>query len=481
MPQWETVIGLEVHVQLSTKSKLFSRTKTSFAAAANSNASIIDLGFPGTLPQLNEAAIRMAIAFGLAVDASIARQTIFARKHYFYPDLPKGFQISQLDAPIVYEGAVDIVDAQGNIKLVGIERAHLEEDAGKSMHDRFEGLSAIDLNRAGTPLIEVVSKPDMRSAQEAVAYLKKIHGIIRSLGISDGNMAEGSMRCDANVSIRLLGSTELGTKVEIKNINSFRFIEKAIEYEVSRQIDSLESGETLQQETRLYNQNTNVTKPMRSKEEANDYRYFPDPDLLPTLVSDALIEQVRSSLPELPEARYKRYLSAFALNESTARILADDIALAHYFEQLIAQGIAVSLAANWMTGSVLATLTKRQCDMQDFPITTEQLAVLLKNIATNSISNTAAKDIFAHLLDAPDTDIESFIVEQGLAQVSDSGTLEAIIDEIIQANPTQVEQYRAASDDKKKRLIGFFVGQTMKASKGTANPQMVQTLLAATL
>lgn len=476
---WETVIGLEVHVQLNTRSKIFSGSATTFGAEPNTQASLIDLGMPGVLPVLNQQAVRHAIRFGLGIDAEIGRHSVFARKNYFYPDLPKGYQISQMELPIVGKGHIDITQEDGSVKRVGITRAHLEEDAGKSLHEDFSGMTGIDLNRAGTPLLEIVSEPDLRSAKEAVAYLKAIHALIRYLDISDGNMAEGSMRCDCNVSVRKVGGP-LGTRAEIKNVNSFKFVEKAINHEVQRQIDVLEDGGRVIQETRLYDANKNETRSMRSKEEANDYRYFPDPDLLPVVVDDATLAEIRAALPELPEAKRKRFEADFGLSAYDASVLVASRELADYFEAaVVAAGgpAAAKPVANWVTGELLAALNRNEQDISESTVSPAQLGGLVVRILDNTISGKIAKQVFAALLAGEGASADEIIETQGLKQETDSGAIEAVIREVIAANAAQVEQYRASDESKQAKLFGFFVGQVMKASRGKANPASVNELL----
>lgn len=474
--QWETVIGLEIHTQLATKTKIFSGASTEFGAEANTQACAVDLGFPGVLPVLNQEVVRMAIMFGLAVDAEIGKRSVFARKNYFYPDLPKGYQTSQFELPIVGKGHIDI-DIDDENKRIGITRAHLEEDAGKSVHEGFGDCSGIDLNRAGTPLLEIVSEPDMRSATEAVAYMKKIHSIVRYLGISDGNMQEGSFRCDANVSIRPKGQEEFGTRAELKNINSFRFVEQAINYEVDRQIDEIESGREIVQETRLYDPNKNETRSMRSKEEANDYRYFPCPDLLPVEIVDEEIEKIAQQMPELPAAKQQRFINEYGLSEYDSRNLTAQKEFADYFETVVktAKGEA-KLSANWVMGELSASMNKEEVEIDKSPVTAEMLGGMILRIKDNTISSKMAKQVFEAMWSG-EGDADSIIESKGLKQMSDSGELEAMVDEIIANNPAQVEQYLSSDADKQKKLIGFFVGQMMKASQGKANPQQVNELL----
>ena len=474
--EWETVIGLEIHVQLSTQSKIFSGSSTRFGAEPNTQASLVDLAMPGALPVFNENALHKAVAFGLAIDAEIGKRSVFDRKNYFYPDLPKGYQITQMDHPIVGKGQVDIVLDDGSTRTIGVTRAHLEEDAGKSLHEDFEGMTGIDLNRAGTPLLEIVSEPDLRSAKEAVAYLKKIHSIITYIGISDGNMAEGSMRCDANVSVRPKGQTEFGTRTEIKNVNSFRFVEKAINYELQRHIDVIEDGGTIVQETRLYDADKNETRSMRSKEFANDYRYFPEPDLLPVVIDHDYIEAVAEQLPELPDAKIERFMKDYSLSEYDANVLSQSRAMADYFEEVTKITGDAKLAANWCQGELAALLNRDELEITDSPVSAEHLGQLIQRIQDNTISNKIAKKVFEAVAKgegSPDQVIEA----QGLKQVTDTVAIEAMIDEVINANPEQVEQYRSGKD----KVFGFFVGQVMKASKGQANPAQVNQILKAKL
>ena len=471
---WETVIGLEIHVQLATNSKIFSGSDTSFGAEANTQASLIDLGMPGVLPVLNQEAVNMAIRFGLGVDAQIGRTSIFARKNYFYPDLPKGYQISQFEHPIVGKGHLDIVLEDGSTKRIGITRAHLEEDAGKSLHEDFAGMTGIDLNRAGTPLLEIVSEPDMRSAKEAVAYVKAIHSIIRYLGISDGNMAEGSMRCDCNVSLRYKGEEKFGTRREIKNVNSFKFIEKAINSEIEWQMDELESGRAIQQATVLYDPNTNKTRAMRSKEEANDYRYFPDPDLLPVVVSEEMINTVRATLPELPTAKKARFINDYALPDYDAGVLVAQRELADYFEAVVkAANNQAKQAANWVMVELLGALNKAEKDISQSPVSAEQLGMLINRINDNTISGKIAKQVFGFMLEHEGKSVDAIIAEQGLKQETDTGAIEAVIKEVLAANANMVQEYKAG----KEKAFNGLVGQIMKASKGKANPAQVNELL----
>ena len=469
---WETVIGLEIHTQLATDSKIFSNAPTHYGAEPNTQACEVDLGLPGVLPVLNEKVIEMAILFGLAIDAEIPARSVFARKNYFYPDLPKGYQISQFELPIVSRGAITITLDDGEEKIIGVTRAHLEEDAGKSVHDAYPGSSGIDLNRAGTPLLEIVSEPEMRSAKEATAYMRAMHSLVTYLGICDGNMQEGSFRCDANVSVRPRGQEKFGTRTEIKNINSFRFVERAIEFEIERQIDVIESGGTIVQETRLYDADKDETRSMRSKEDAHDYRYFPDPDLLPIEVSPDTINSLKAALPELPRAKYQRF-KELGLNDDDARIIAEQRAVAEYFELSCqrANGDARS-AANWITGELFAALNRADKSIESCPVTAEELAALITRINDGTISHKIAKQIFEAMW-AGEGSVDEIIEAKGLKQVTDSGEIEALIDEVLAANPDQIEQFRAGKD----KVFGFFVGQVMKKSKGKANPQQVNQLL----
>ena len=470
--EWETVIGLEVHVQLSTNSKLFSGSATKFGAAPNTQANIYDLAMPGTLPVLNKDALWMAVRFGVAIGAEIGKRSVFDRKNYFYPDLPKGYQVSQLDYPIVGKGSLTVTLDDGSEKVIGITRAHMEEDAGKSLHENYQGMTGIDLNRAGTPLLEIVSEPDIRSAREAVTYLKKLHSIIRYLDISDAIMAQGSMRCDANVSIRPRGETELSTRTEIKNINSFRFVEKAINYEVQRQQDVIEDGGRIVQETRLYDADKDETRSMRSKEVANDYRYFPEPDLLPIVIDEAYIAAIRASLPELPDAKKLRFRDEYGLGEYDAGVLVSSRELADYFETVARGSGDAKLAANWVTVELQALLNKHNWEVSDSPIQADRLATLITRIKDETISGKIAKTVFESMLDDA-SEVDAIIEDKGLKQVTDSGAIEKIVDEVIASNPNQVQQYREG----KQQVIGFLVGQAMKLSQGKANPGQVNTLL----
>jgi aspartyl-tRNA(Asn)/glutamyl-tRNA(Gln) amidotransferase subunit B len=475
--QWEPVIGLEVHLQLATKSKIFSGSPTAFGAEPNTQASAVDLAMPGMLPVLNEQAVRFAVQFGLGIGAEIGKRSVFDRKNYFYPDLPKGYQISQFESPIVGKGSFEILMEDGSTRSIGITRAHLEEDAGKSLHEDFHGQSGIDLNRAGTPLLEIVSEPDIRNAAEAVAYLKALHSLVTYLGISDGNMAEGSMRCDVNISLRRIGSDTLGTRAEIKNVNSFRFVEKAIHYEMERQADILNDGGKVVQETRLYDADHDETRPMRSKEVANDYRYFPEPDLLPVIIDDAYIEAIRQSLPELPADKRHRFAQQYALSTYDADVLSDSRPLADYFEAVVAACGDAKIAANWVQGDLLGQLNRDGRTMEHCPVSAADLGALIRRILDNSISGKIAKQVFEAMWQGEGS-ADEIISAKGLQQVSDSGALESILDEVLAANAAQVQQYLDADEAKRKKLVGFFVGQVMKLSKGQANPQMVNELLA---
>ncbi len=473
MSGWETVIGLEIHAQLATASKIFSGASTAFGAEPNTQACAVDLGLPGVLPVLNRGVVEMAIRFGVAIDAEIDHQSIFARKNYFYPDLPKGYQISQFEHPIVGRGHVSITLDDGETMEIGVTRAHLEEDAGKSVHDRFAAQSGIDLNRAGTPLLEIVSEPDMRSARQAVAYARKIHSLVRYLEICDGNMQEGSFRCDANVSVRPRGESKLGTRTELKNINSFRFLERAINHEIERQIDLIEDGGEVVQETRLYDAERDETRSMRSKEEANDYRYFPDPDLLPLAITDADIDRIRAELPELPEQKKARYIESLGLSADNAEILTANRDTALYFEAALAAGDGLAAPiANWVLGDLAGALNKAGIEIGDSPISPAQLAGLVARIDDATISGKIAKEVFDAMWQG-EGDADAIIDARGLKQITDSGAIEALIDTVIADNPDQVEQYRAG----KQKVLGFFVGQVMKQSQGKANPGQVNALL----
>ena len=473
---WEVVMGLEVHLQLATKSKIFSGAANRFGAEPNIQACAIDLGMPGMLPVLNEQALQYAVMFGLGVGAAIGKRSVFDRKNYFYPDSPKGYQVSQFFEPIVGEGLFDVPMSDGSLYPVRITLAHLEEDAGKSVHDAFADQTGIDLNRAGTPLLEIVTEPDFRTAEQAVAYLKALHSLVTYLGISDGNMAEGSMRCDINISLRPEGTDELGTRTEIKNVNSFRFVERAIEVEVERQQDILEDGGRIIQETRLYDADKNETRSMRSKEVANDYRYFPEPDLLPIVIDDNYIESIRELLPELPGPKRGRFVDQYGLGDYDAALLVSARPMADYFEATVAASNEAKLSANWILGDLSAAMNRDELSIEECPVAPELLAGLVKRVADNTLSSKLAKQVFEGLWQGEGS-ADDIIESRGLKQVSDSSALEAMVDEVIANNPAQVEQYRAADDGKRKKLSGFFVGQIMKASKGQANPQMLNELL----
>ncbi len=470
---WETVIGLEIHAQLATRSKIFSASPTAYGAEPNTQANLVDLGYPGVLPVLNTDAVRLAVKFGLAIGAQVAPRSVFARKNYFYPDLPKGYQISQYELPIVQAGSLQIRLPDGSQKTVGITRAHLEEDAGKSLHENLQGASGIDLNRAGTPLLEIVSEPDMRSSVEAATYMRTIHQLVRYLGICDGNMQEGSFRCDANVSVRPLGQQELGTRAELKNLNSFRYIEKAIEFEVERQIDLLESGGVVVQETRLYDADRDETRSMRSKEEANDYRYFPDPDLLPVVLDEAFIAEVREELPELPEAKRARFIADYGLRADDVDILVASRALADYFEAVAGTlKDDAKLAANWVVGELSGALNRDGIDIEASRVPPHALGELLLRIKDGTVSGKLAKDVFEAMW-AGEGNADEIIDSKGLRQITDTGAIEKIVDDVLAANAAQVQQYR----DGNRKVLGFFVGQVMKASQGKANPQQVNEIL----
>jgi aspartyl-tRNA(Asn)/glutamyl-tRNA(Gln) amidotransferase subunit B len=482
MIDWEIVIGLEIHAQLATKSKIFSGSATAYGAPPNSQASLVDLAYPGVLPVLNAEAVRMAVKFGLSINAEVARRSVFARKNYFYPDLPKGYQISQYELPVVKAGSLGIVLEDGTVKTIGVTRAHLEEDAGKSLHEGLAHASGIDLNRAGTPLLEIVSEPEMRSAKEAVAYMKKMHTLVRYLEICDGNMQEGSFRCDANVSVRPRGRQKFGTRAEIKNLNSFRFVEKAIQYEAARQIELIESGGTVVQETRLYDSDKHETRSMRSKEEANDYRYFPDPDLLPVHIDEQFIEAVRATLPELPDDKAARFARDFALSAYDAGVLSASRELGAYFEAVVAGlGPAASaqrdsghakLAANWVMGELSSALNRDNLEIGASRVTPDALSGLLLRIIDGTISGKIAKDVFEAMW-SDGKPADAIIEAKGLKQITDSGALEGVIDAVIAANPKQLADYRSGKD----KLFGFFQGQVMKATEGKANPAKLNELL----
>jgi aspartyl-tRNA(Asn)/glutamyl-tRNA(Gln) amidotransferase subunit B len=471
---WEIVIGLEIHTQLATASKIFSGASTAYGAPPNTQACLVDLGYPGVLPVLNEAAVVMAIKFGLATHCQIATRSVFARKNYFYPDLPKGYQISQYELPIVHTGRIEIPTSDGTLKTIGITRAHLEEDAGKSLHEQFRRHTGIDLNRAGTALLEIVSEPDLRSAAEAGTYMRKIHELVRYLGISDGNMQEGSFRCDANVSVRRKGEPELGTRTELKNLNSFRFVERAIEIEAERQIDVLEDGGTIVQETRLYDPDRNETRPMRAKEEANDYRYFPDPDLLPVLIEPALIESIRANLPELPDAKRRRFMEQYELSEYDADVLTSSAGLADYFEQAVSGASTASpkTIANWVQGKVIAALNEDGLDIMESKVAPHALGGLVDKIADGTLSGKLANDVF-DALRAGEGTVDAIIEQRGLKQITDSAAIEQLVADVLARHAEQAQQFR----DGNEKVLGFLVGQVMKASQGKANPQQVNEML----
>lgn len=473
---WETVMGLEVHLQLATQSKIFSGAANKFGAEPNSQACAVDLGMPGMLPVLNEQAIRYAVMFGLGIDARIGKRSIFDRKNYFYPDLPKGYQVSQFFEPIVCEGTFDVPLSDGSLFPIRITRAHLEEDAGKSVHDRFPDQTGVDLNRAGTPLLEIVTEPDFRTAEQAVAYLKALHSLVTYLGISDGNMAEGSMRCDINLSLRPVGSDTYGTRTEIKNVNSFRFVEKAIAAESQRQRELLEDGVSIVQETRLFDPDRNETRSMRSKEVANDYRYFPEPDLLPIVLSDDYIESIRTALPELPAAKRERFIDEYQLSNYDASLLVSSPDMAAYFETAVSACKEPKTTANWMLGDLSAALNKEAITIANSPVNPEDLASLVVRITDGTLSSKLGKQVFEALWQGEGS-TDQIIESRGLKQVSDSGALEELVSKVIRANADQVAQYRAADSAKQKKLLGFFVGQIMKASKGQANPQLINQIL----
>ena len=470
--EWETVIGLEIHAQLSTRSKIFSGSSTAYGGAPNTQANLVDLGYPGVLPVLNGEAVRMAVKFGLAIGATVARRSIFARKNYFYPDLPKGYQISQYEQPVVEDGTVEILLEDGTRKVVGVTRAHLEEDAGKSLHEGLGRSSGIDLNRAGTPLLEIVSEPDLRSAREAIAYMKKVHTLVRYLGICDGNMQEGSFRCDANVSVRHKGRREYGTRCEIKNVNSFRFVERAINHEVARQIELIEGGGSVVQETRLYDPGRDETRSMRSKEEANDYRYFPDPDLLPLAIDEDFIDGVRKSLPELPDAKAARFVREHGLSEYDAGVLTTSRDMADFYERVTASTREPKLAANWVMGELSGFLNRDGLEIAESPVGAGALAGLLARIVDGTISGKIAKDVFEAMWSGR-AEADSIIAAKGLRQITDTGAIERAIADVMKANPAQLADYRSGKD----KLFGFFVGQVMKATGGKANPAQVNELL----
>lgn len=475
--QWETVIGLEVHVQLATRSKIFSGASTAFGAEPNTQACAVDLGLPGVLPVLNEQAVAMAVQFGLAVHAEIPEVSVFDRKNYFYPDLPKGYQTSQMYHPIVGAGEVEITLDDDTTKRIRIHHAHLEEDAGKSLHEDFHGMTGIDLNRAGTPLLEIVSEPDMRSAKEAAAYLKAIHSIVTYLGISDGNMAEGSMRCDVNVSVRPKGQEAFGTRAEVKNVNSFRFVERAIAFEVERQIELIEDGGKVVQETRLFDPERDETRSMRTKEEANDYRYFPCPDLLPVVLDQAYLDHLRSQLPELPADKRARFQTELSLSAYDANVLSASREMAEYFEQVHRVCGDAKQAANWVQGELSGALNRENLSIQNSPVSAQQLGELISRVLDDTINGKAAKQVFQALWNGQGESADAIIEAKGLKQVTDTSAIEAMIDQVIAESPAQVAQYRDAEPEKRGKMIGYFVGQVMKASRGTANPQQVNGVL----
>jgi aspartyl-tRNA(Asn)/glutamyl-tRNA(Gln) amidotransferase subunit B len=472
---WEPVIGLEIHAQLATKSKIFSGAATAYGAAPNTQACLVDLGYPGVLPVLNGEAVKLAVKFGLATGATVARRSVFARKNYFYPDLPKGYQISQYELPVVQGGSIAITLEDGTQKTVRLTRAHLEEDAGKSLHESFHGLSGIDLNRAGTPLLEIVSEPDLRSAKEAAAYMRAVHQLVSEyLGICDGNLQEGSFRCDANVSVRRAGTDKLGTRAEIKNLNSFRFLERAILFEIARQVEVLEDGGTVVQETRLYDPDRDETRSMRSKEEANDYRYFPDPDLLPLEIDAAFVESVRATLPELPAQKAARFREQYGLGAAEVALLTQGVAAAEYFERTVAHatGSDPKTVSNWVTVNVFALMNRDGRSIDDIPVSAERLGGLLRRTADDTISGKIAKEVLEEMWASGET-ADAIIDKKGLRQITDIGAIEKAIDAVIAANPGQLAEYRAGKD----KLLGFFVGQVMKATGGKANPGQLNELL----
>jgi aspartyl-tRNA(Asn)/glutamyl-tRNA(Gln) amidotransferase subunit B len=469
---WEVVIGLEIHAQLATKSKIFSGASTAYGAEPNTQTSLIDIALPGVLPVLNKEAVHMAVKFGMAIGAEVADRSVFDRKNYFYPDLPKGYQISQFQLPIVGLGSINIELENGDTKTIGVTRAHLEEDAGKSLHDDYAGMTGIDLNRAGTPLLEIVSEPDMRSAKEAVAYMKKIHSLVQYIGICDGNMQEGSFRCDANVSVRPKGQEEFGTRAELKNINSFRFVERAINIEVERQIDLIEDGGEVVQETRLYDSVKNETRSMRSKEEANDYRYFPDPDLLPVVITEEYRQQVKAELPELPEQKQQRYIDDLGLSAYDAGVITASISLANYFDVVAEKTGDAKLSANWINGELSARLNREEIEIENVPVDAEAFAQLLVRIKDNTISGKIAKDVLDAMWQGEGS-ADEVIESKGLKQITDTGAIEAYVDEVIANNPAQFEELKGGKD----KMMGFFVGQVMKMSKGKANPAQVNELI----
>ena len=469
---WEVVIGLEIHAQLATKSKIFSGASTAYGAEPNTQTSVVDIALPGVLPVLNKEAVYMAVKFGMAIGAEVADRSVFDRKNYFYPDLPKGYQISQFLLPVVGLGSVNIELENGETKTIGVTRAHLEEDAGKSLHDDYAGMTGIDLNRAGTPLLEIVSEPDMRNAKEAVAYMKKIHSIVQYIGICDGNMQEGSFRCDANVSVRPKGQEEYGTRAELKNINSFRFVERAINIEVERQIDLIEDGGEVVQETRLYDSVKNETRSMRSKEEANDYRYFPDPDLLPVVITEEYRQQIKSELPELPEQKQQRYIDELGLSAYDAGVITASLGLSKYFETVVDKTGDAKLSSNWITGELSARLNREEIEIDNANVDAEAFAQLLERIKDNTISGKIAKDVLDGMWNGEGS-ADEVIESKGLKQITDTGAIEAYVDEVIANNPSQFEELKGGKD----KMMGFFVGQIMKMSKGKANPAQVNELI----
>jgi len=470
--EWESIIGLEVHVSLSTKSKLFSGTASNFGAKPNTQANVFDLAMPGTLPVLNEEALKMAVKFGLAIGAQIGKRSVFDRKNYFYPDLPKGYQVTQLDSPTVGKGSISINLEDGSEKIIGITRAHIEENAGKSLHEEFNEESGIDLNRAGEPLLEIVSEPEISNAKEAVAYLKKLHSIVRYLDISDAIMAQGSMRCDVNVSIRKRGQTALGTRTEIKNINSFRFVEKAINSEILRQQEIIEEGGTITQETRRYDSANDITSSMRSKEVANDYRYFPEPDLLPVIIDDSYISSIRSHLPELPDAKKDRFIKDYQLSAYDAGVLTSSREMADYYERVVFNCEDAKLSANWVTGNLLAMLNQLELDLTSSPIKAEELSSLIVRIKDRTISGKIAKTVFDSMITSNLT-VDEIIEQKGLKQVTDAAAIEKLVTQVVDENPDQVIQLKKG----KEQVLGYLVGQAMKLSQGKANPAQVSQLL----
>ena len=469
---WEVVIGLEIHAQLATKSKIFSGASTAYGAEPNTQTSVVDIALPGVLPVLNKEAVYMAVKFGMAIGAEVADRSVFDRKNYFYPDLPKGYQISQFLLPVVGLGSVNIELENGETKTIGVTRAHLEEDAGKSLHDDYAGMTGIDLNRAGTPLLEIVSEPDMRNAKEAVAYMKKIHSIVQYIGICDGNMQEGSFRCDANVSVRPKGQEKYGTRAELKNINSFRFVERAINIEVERQIDLIEDGGEVVQETRLYDSVKNETRSMRSKEEANDYRYFPDPDLLPVVITEEYRQQIKAELPELPEQKQQRYIDELGLSAYDAGVITASLGLSKYFETVVDKTGDAKLSSNWITGELSARLNREEIEIDNANVDAEAFAQLLERIKDNTISGKIAKDVLDGMWNGEGS-ADEVIESKGLKQITDTGAIEAYVDEVIANNPSQFEELKGGKD----KMMGFFVGQIMKMSKGKANPEQVNELI----